>query len=463
VNPTIAFVTLGCAKNSVDSEKAMGALVSDGFSLTQDPASADVVIINTCGFIESAREESIDEILQIAELKKTGSLRSLIVGGCLAVRYRDELEAELPEVDRFLGLLDPVEIRAVCRETAAQLTGHADSGGVEIPGRAEVLLDIPRVLTTPGHFAYLKIAEGCSNACSFCAIPLIRGVSVSVEPDDLITESAALGRAGVKELILIAQDTTLYGRDLKGGSGGITTDIAGLLRRLDSELEGIEWIRLMYAYPSRVTDDLLDVMASSSRIVSYLDLPVQSGSDSVLEAMRRGMGRSATLELFHKVRDRVPGITLRTSLIVGFPGESERDFLETLDLITEVRFERLGVFTWSPEEGTPSFELDGRVPEEEMERRAAEVLSVQRNIMLEINGSLTGEMVEVMVDELLDDLPPFSWLGRTRGDAPEVDQGIYLEGPGGDAPQPELKPGDIVHAEVVGHIDFDLEGVIAGD
>ncbi len=464
MNPTIAFVTLGCAKNNVDSEKAMGALAGDGFSLTSDPASADVVIVNTCGFIEPAREESIDEILQIAELKKTGRLRSLIVGGCFVVRNRDELEAELPEVDRFLGLLDPVEIRAVCREVSSQLVScQVTNVGTERSQGGDDLLDIPRVLTTPGHFAYLKIAEGCSNACSFCAIPLIRGATVSVEPDDLIAESTALARSGVKELILIAQDTTLYGHDLKEGPGGTGIDIAGLLRRLHTEVEGIEWIRLMYAYPSRVTGDLLDVMASSSRIVPYLDLPVQSGSDSVLKEMRRGMGRNAMIELLHRVRESVPGITLRTSLIVGFPGESERDFQKTLDLIREVRFERLGVFTWSPEEGTPSFELDGRVPKEEMERRAAEVRAIQRDIMLEINGSLTGEVVEVMVDEPLDDLPPFSWLGRTRGDAPEVDQGIYLEGPGGGVPEPDLKPGDIVRAEVVGNIDFDLEGVVLGD
>ncbi|MFC1545292.1 radical SAM protein [Gemmatimonadota bacterium] len=219
----------------------------------------------------------------------------------------------------------------------------------------------------------------------------------------------------------------------------------------------------MYAYPSRVTDDLLDVMASSSRIVPYLDLPVQSGSDRVLKSMRRGMGRSATLELLHKVREWIPGITLRTSLIVGFPGESEHDFLETIDLISEVRFERLGVFAYSPEEGTAAYDLEDEIPEEEMERRVAEVLAVQRDIMLEINGSLVGEVVDVMIDEYLDDLPPFSWLGRTRGDAPEVDQGIYLEGPGEGLPLPDLRPGDIVKTEVVGHIDFDLEGVIAGE
>ncbi|MFC1545291.1 hypothetical protein ACFL44_01225 [Gemmatimonadota bacterium] len=220
MNLTIAFVTLGCAKNSVDSEKAMGALVNDGFSLTTDPVSADVVLINTCGFIEPAREESIDEILQIAELKKSGNLRYLIVGGCFAARYHDELEAELPEVDRFLGLLDPVEVRDACRAASLLLTGSSGSEGLEPTTTAGGIPDIPRVLTTPGHFAYLKIAEGCSNTCSFCAIPLIRGASISVDPDELTAEAVGLARSGVKELILIAQDTTLYGHDLKGGGRG---------------------------------------------------------------------------------------------------------------------------------------------------------------------------------------------------------------------------------------------------
>jgi len=479
VNPTIAFVTLGCAKNSVDSEKAMGALVADGFSLTVDPTAAEVVIINTCGFIEAAREESIDEILQIAELKETGRLRWLVVGGCLAVRYRDDLEAELPEVDRFLGLLDPEEVRTVSREAAIQLgLGSADrepgspAPDLDVPALPEGIPDIPRVLTTPAHFAYLKIAEGCGNACSFCAIPLIRGDTVSVPPDDLVAEAAALARSGVKELIVIAQDTTLYGYDLdrdsgggggsRGGGRGDGVDVAALLQRLESEVEGLEWLRLMYAYPTRVTDALLEVMSASSTIVPYLDLPVQSGSDSILREMRRGMGRTAMTDLIHSIRERVPGITLRTSIITGFPGEGEREHRETLDLIREIRFERLGVFTYSPEEGTRAFDLTDTVPEEEKERRAAEILEAQRGIMQEINDALVGEVVEVMLDESLEDLAPFTWLGRTRGDAPEVDQGVYLELSENDGPEAEYHPGEIVRAEIVGTIDFDLEGVIVG-
>jgi len=442
VNPSIAFVTLGCAKNSVDSEKAMGALVADGFSLTIDPTAAEVVIINTCGFIEAAREESIDEILQIAELKETGRLRWLVVGGCLAVRY---------SADREPGstALDP-----------------------DVPGLPEGIPDIPRVLTTPAHFAYLKIAEGCGNACSFCAIPLIRGGTVSVPPDDLVTEAAALARSGVKELIVIAQDTTLYGYDLdrdsgggdgsRGGGRGDGIDVAALLRRLESEVEGLEWLRLMYAYPTRVTDALIEVMSASSVIVPYLDLPVQSGSDSILRAMRRGMGRTAMTDLIHSIRERVPGITLRTSIITGFPGEGEREHQETLDLIREIRFERLGVFTYSPEEGTRAFDLTDTVPGEEKERRAAEILEAQRGIMREINDALVGEVVEVMLDESLEDLAPFTWLGRTRGDAPEVDQGVYLELSESDGQKTDYHPGEIVRAEIVGTIDFDLEGVIVG-
>jgi ribosomal protein S12 methylthiotransferase len=476
VNPTVAFVTLGCAKNSVDSEKAMGALVSDGFALTVDPAEAEVVIINTCGFIEAAREESVDEILQIAELKESGRLRWLVVGGCLAARYRDELEAELPEVDRFLGLLDPEEIRVVGREAAERLgAGRTDrepgspASGHVGPAIPDVIPDIPRVLTTPAHFAYLKIAEGCSNACSFCAIPLIRGSTVSVPPDELIAEAAALARSGVRELIVIAQDTTLYGHDLGrgsgsggGGEGGAGIDVAALLRRLESEVEGLAWLRLMYAYPTRVTDALLEVMGTSSTIVPYLDLPVQSGSDRILKAMRRGMGRAAMSDLIRTIRARVPGITLRTSIITGFPGERESDHRDTLDLMREVRFERLGVFTYSPEEGTDSFDLADTIPAEVKEERAAEIIEVQGAIMREINEALVGEVVEVMLDEPLVDLPPFGWLGRTRGDAPEVDQGIYLERPEHAGPGKEYLPGDIVRAEIVGSIDYDLEGVIIG-
>ncbi|MFC1529543.1 30S ribosomal protein S12 methylthiotransferase RimO [Gemmatimonadota bacterium] len=478
MNPTVAFVTLGCAKNSVDSEKAMGALAADGFSLTTDPTAAEVVIINTCGFIEAAREESIDEILQIAELKESGRLRWLVVGGCLAARYRDDLEAELPEVDRFLGLLDPQEVRAAGREATTRLGfGNADPGSEstaldrDIPALPEGIPDIPRILTTPAHFAYLKIAEGCGNACSFCAIPLIRGGTVSVPPDELVSEAAALAGSGVKELIVIAQDTTLYGYDLRGGSdsvgegggdGGDGGDVAALLQRLEREVEGLTWLRLMYAYPTRVTDALIEVMSASSTIVPYLDLPVQSGSDNILKAMRRGMGRTAMTDLIHSIRERVAGITLRTSIITGFPGEGEREHRETLDLIREIRFERLGVFTYSPEEGTRAFDLTDTVPEEEKERRAAEILEVQRGIMREINDALVGEVVDVMLDESLEDLAPFSWLGRTSGDAPEVDQGVYLELPESDGPEAEYHPGEIVRAEIVGTIDFDLEGVIVG-
>jgi len=477
VNPTVAFVTLGCAKNSVDSEKAMGALVADGFPLTVDPAAAEVVIINTCGFIEAAREESIDEILQIAELKERGRLRWLVVGGCLAARYRAELEAELPEVDRFLGLLDPGEVRSAGREAAIRLGSEetAPETGKTVPVPGDLILpegipDIPRILTTPAHYAYLKIAEGCSNACSFCAIPLIRGDTVSVPTDELVIEADALARSGVKELIVIAQDTTLYGHDLdrtsaageNGRSGGGEIDVAALLQRLEREAEGLEWLRLMYAYPTRVTDALIDVLAASSTIVPYLDLPVQSGSDDILRTMRRGMGRNAMTALIHSIRDRIPGITLRTSIITGFPGEGEREHGETLDLIREIRFERLGVFTYSPEEGTPAFDLTDSVPAEEKERRAAEILELQRGIMREINESFIGEIVEVMLDEPLEDLDPFTWLGRTRGDAPEVDQGVYLELSENDSRKDRYQPGQIVRAEIVGTIDFDLEGIIRG-
>lgn len=464
---TVAFVTLGCAKNTVDTEKAMGALAAEGFQVTGSPSEADVVIVNTCGFIDPAKEESIDEILEMVELKRRGRPDTLVVGGCLAVRYREELEAELPEVDHFLGLVESEEVCRLCHRLAAG--GDFAVGYTEPVDRVVKERPLRRVLTTPSHYAYLKIAEGCSNSCSFCAIPLIRGKTASVDPEELIREAHDLVEMGVVELILVAQDTTHYGSDLNHYPPGKRPDLADLIRRLDSEVTGLGWIRLMYTYPSRITDELLLAMVETQRVVPYVDIPVQSGSERVLKAMGRGMGRKELLRLLERIRENVPGVALRTSVIVGFPGETEKEFQETLDLVRRVRFERLGVFSFSPEEGTPAVGMKGRVPDEEMERRSLEVMELQRQIVSEQNMSLNGEIVEVMIDESLEGLPPFDYLGRTSWDAPEVDQGIYLELPEGwagspDAPFPEnrrnLEPGDLVRAEVVGSTDYDLEGVL---
>ncbi len=461
---SVAFVTLGCAKNVVDSEKAMGALVRQGFAVSLDPAEADIVVVNTCGFIEAAREESVEEILDTAELKHTGRMRALVVAGCLPVRYLEELQAELPEVDHFLGLVEPEGVLDLCCRLAAGW-GRIPDGGTP----QDRYITAARLLTTPRHYAYMKIAEGCSNPCTFCSIPLMRGRTRSIAPDELVAEAGELVGGGVRELILVAQDTTHYGADLAPASGGGSVRLAGLIRRLGAEVEGLEWLRLMYTYPSRVTGDLLDAMAGTPQVVPYLDIPVQHGSERILKAMGRPMGRQALLELLASIRERIPAVALRTSIIVGFPGETEADFLETLDLVEQVRFERLGVFTYSREEGTPACEMEGQVPAEEMERRCEELLRLQRGIVAEHNNSLQGKVVEVLVEEELEDLPPFSFLGRTPWDAPEVDQEIYLELPGGGptaegsvaaAPARRPRPGELVSAEVVGAIDFDLEGVL---
>lgn len=458
---TVCFVTLGCAKNVVDSEKALGSLSRDGFRLTDDPEDADLVVVNTCGFIEEAREESVDEILRMAELKRTGRPKKLVVAGCMSVRYMDELRAELPEVDRFTGLVDPEQMRTLARAIADE-EGRAPAS-CEVPAGAA-----PRMVTTPPHYAWLKIAEGCSNPCTFCAIPLMRGRLRSIAPEELIAEARQLTAGGVRELILVAQDTTHYGADLTGYPKPERPVLADLIRRLGSEVEGLAWLRLMYAYPAHVTDELLDALAETPSVVPYLDIPVQHASDRMLEAMRRSITDAEQRELLARMRERIPGLALRTSVITGFPGETDQDVDELIDFVRQVRFERLGVFTYSPEEGTPAFEMPGAVPREEAERRRDAVMEAQREIAIEHNQALVGSTVEVMVEETLEDLPPFRYLGRTPWDAPEVDQGIYLEMPSGDAAVrrgfPErlrrLEPGDRVRAEVVGSTDFDLEGVL---
>jgi len=456
----IAFVTLGCAKNLVDSEKAMGGLVGAGFALTDEPAEADVVVVNTCGFIESAREESIDEILKLAELKKNGGPRTLVVGGCLAVRYREELESELPEVDRFLGLLVPGEVGALVAELAAA-EGRLPAS-CRLP--AEAGPDpAARIVTTLPHFAWLKIAEGCSNPCTFCAIPLMRGRLNSFAPDALISEAQSLAAGGVRELIVVAQDTTHYGVDLTDLPRDGRPTLADLVRRLGEEVD-VAWIRLMYAYPAHVTADLIEALATTQRVVPYLDIPIQHASDRMLAAMRRRTTQSQQRELLRGIRARIPGIALRTSIIVGFPGETEEDVVELMAFLEEIRFERLGVFPFSPEQNTPAWELQGRVPPPEIEQRIAEVVGLQQRIAAEHNEALVGDRVEVLVEEVLENLDPFRYLGRTPWDAPEVDQGIYLEpapiSDGYPRRLQDLKPGDLVQAEIVGSTDYDLEGVL---
>jgi ribosomal protein S12 methylthiotransferase len=455
---TVCLVTLGCAKNVVDSERALGALEREGFALSTEPAGADLIVVNTCGFIEAAKQESVEEILRLAALKENGRSRRLVVAGCLARRYRAQLEAVLPEVDRFLGLVDPAETVALARSLAALEQREPPACTSPVPA-------VPvRRLTTPAHYAWLKIAEGCNNPCTFCAIPLMRGRLRSVAPDQLVAEARQLAAGGVRELILVAQDSTHYGADRPSGDrpSAERTRLPDLLRRLGTEVPGLAWLRLMYAYPAHVTDELLAALADTPKVVPYLDLPIQHTSDRMLAAMRRSITADRQRALLERIRERVPGIALRTSLLVGFPGEREEDFTELVEAVRTFRFERLGVFAWSAEEGTPAYELPGRVNPVEVERRRAELMQVQAGIAAERNRALEGSVTEVLVEEVLEDLPPFHYLGRTPADAPEVDQGIYLERPAGDFPERlrHLRPGDLVRAEVVGATDFDLEGVL---
>lgn len=419
---SVNLITLGCSKNLVDSEKILGQLSPGHFELMHDAdRHADIVIVNTCGFIQDAKQESIDTILEFVEARKRGDIGELLITGCLSQRYREELKKEVPEVDAWFGVFDTDELFAHLKETY-QPGGHS------------------RMLATPSHYAYLKVSEGCDRTCAFCAIPLIRGKHQSIPPGELVAEARQLASAGVKELILVAQDLSSYGYDLER-----RPMLAPLVEAL-SEVEGIRWIRLHYAYPKNFPMDVIPVLANNPKVCRYLDIPLQHINDQLLRSMRRGHGRQATLELISKLRREVPGIALRTTMMVGFPGETDAAFRELLDFVKEARFERLGVFTYSPEEGTSAFGLGDPVSQKLKERRAAELMAVQQQISGEINASRIGQVMAVLVDEEGAE----HFIGRTAFDSPEVDNEVYLE------KSPGVAPGDFVLAEITGAGDFEL-------
>lgn len=394
----IAIVTLGCAKNTVDSEHLAGAL-ERGYQVVFDNPTGfvDVLVINTCGFILDAKEESIAAILEAVRAKQAGQIGQLFVMGCLAERYANDLRAEIPEVDTFFGVND---LNKIIGLLGAPLQPTA------------------RKLTTPSHYAYLKISEGCNWRCGYCAIPLIRGGHVSVPIEELVQEATELAAKGVKELIVVAQDTTFYGKDLYG-----ERRLGALLRKLCA-IDGLEWVRLHYAYPAGFPDDVIEVLATEPKMCKYLDIPVQHISDSVLGSMRRATTKAETLELLHTLRERVPGIALRTTLLVGYPGETEADILELLDFVQAERFDRLGVFPYSEEEGTYSaLELSDDVPQEEKESRADRVMAVQQQISLEANERKLGATLRVLVDRIEGDY----YVGRTEFDSPEVDPEVWIK------------------------------------
>ena len=428
----VSLVTLGCEKNTVDSEVLMGGLRHNGVRLVNDPATSDIIILNTCGFIESAKRESINSILEAVEMKKSGSVKEVYVAGCLSERYRAELEAEITGVDGYFGTEDFERILKSVVPEAEMKTG-ADL-------RYELLGE--RVLTTPKFYSYIKISEGCDNPCSFCAIPIMRGGHRSKSPEEIAFEAMMLAAQGVKEIVLIAQDLTYYGLDLTG-----ERTLADLLRRL-VKVNGIEWIRLMYAYPAKFPLDVLDVMASEEKIIPYLDIPVQHASTEVLKSMRRGITRRGTEELIEKIREKIPNIALRTTLITGYPTEGEREFEELEGFVTEMKFDRLGVFTYSVEDGTTAEPLGDTVSEEEKRRRHARLMDIQREISYEKNLAKIGNQVRSIIEREEDGI----YYGRTEADAPEVDNEIAVHS------RNPLEAGMFVNVKVREVDEFDLVG-----
>ncbi|GAB1442816.1 30S ribosomal protein S12 methylthiotransferase RimO [Ignavibacteriales bacterium] len=426
----VGVITLGCSKNTVDSERLMNQLLLNGYELTDNPEEANTVILNTCGFIEAAKQESIEEILKAVKLKNAGVIENVIVAGCLSERYKDDLMAEIPEVDKFYGTEKYEEI-------IEDMGGHL---------KYELLGE--RHLTGQNHFAYLKISEGCDHPCSFCSIPLMRGLHKSKPMEDLIAETKFLVKQGVKELIIIGQDTTDYGKDIYG-----KRNLAELMRKL-SMIEGIEWIRLMYAYPSHFPDDLIDEIANNPKIVKYIDIPLQHISDPVLKSMRRGITQRATLELLDKLRKRIPGVIIRTTLITGYPAETEENFKELLQFIKEFKFDRLGVFTFSVEENTSSFILGDPVPEKEKNRRKRRIMEVQKKISTQNNALYVGSTQMVIIDSEEGDY----FIGRGTMDAPEVDCEVII-----DKEDHDLLPGDMVPVLIYDSAEYDLFGKIERD
>ena len=440
---SVGLVNLGCAKNQVDGEMMLATLKNAGYQIQDDAALADVAIVNTCGFITAAKQEAIDEILELARLKSEGKIRALIVTGCLAERYREQVRGEIPEIDAVVGIGADGDIAAV---VAKVLGGEKQE---TFPEKTKLPLCGERVLLTPSWSAYLKIAEGCSNRCSYCAIPMIRGAYRSRPMESIEREARSLAENGAKELVLIAQDTTRYGIDLYG-----KLMLPELLRRL-AKVDGIEWIRVLYAYPETVTDELLETIAREEKVVKYIDLPLQHCSGEILRSMRRGGSRAELTELIRKMRISVPGLVLRTTLIAGYPGETEEQFDELCSFVREMRFERLGCFAYSQEEGTAAAELHGQIDEEEKQRRAAAVMEIQMNIMQEQGERLAGKTLRVLAEGF--DRYADCWFGRSYMDAPDVDGKIYFR-PSGKKPV----PGRFVKVKITDCIDGDLVGGAVG-
>ena len=436
---TVGIVSLGCAKNRVDAEMMMYQLNNAGFKLKEDPAMADAVIVNTCGFIESAKQESINEILELAELKKEGKIKAIIVTGCLAQRYQSEVMKELSEVDAVIGIGKNADIAEVVQKAL-------DGEKVEsYPDKMDLPMDGGRVQSTEPHWAYLKIADGCDNCCTYCAIPLIRGGFRSRKMENIIEEAKRLVKNGVTEINVIAQDTTRYGEDLYG-----ELKLAELLRKL-CQIDGLEWIRVLYCYPDRLTDELLDTIREEDKIVNYIDLPLQHCDGRILRAMNRRGDKESLIDLVEHIREKIPGVVLRTTLIAGFPGETDEDFESLSDFVAQTRFERLGCFAYSKEEDTPAALMEDQV-EEDIKARRAELISEQEAlIMNDFCESKIGEEIDVLVDGF--DRYADCFFGRSAFDAPEVDPVVFFT-----ANDRKPRAGEIVRVQITDHVDCDLTG-----
>ncbi|HLF83953.1 MAG TPA: 30S ribosomal protein S12 methylthiotransferase RimO [Blastocatellia bacterium] len=443
----IGMVSLGCPKNLVDSEVMMGLLARQGYELTTDSHAADVLVVNTCGFIDSARQESVDTILEMAQLKQTGKLKRLIVAGCLVERYREELEREIPDIDACIGVNQLKEI-----ESAVEPNGHrvlpVYSEGAAAPELFLYDETTPRLRATAPYTSYVKIAEGCDHTCAFCIIPRLRGVFRSRSPESILREVEMLAAQGVKEVVLISQDTTTYGTDLalKDGLARLVDSIAAV--------PGVEWVRFLYCYPTAITDELLDVMASRSNVCKYFDIPLQHASRRILQRMRRGGNREAYERMIERIRERVPGVAVRTTFIVGFPGERDEDFEELLNFVRAVEFDRVGVFTYSDEENSAAFELDEKVDHASATKRERRLMKEQARISRRKNRRLVGSRVRVLLegkskesDLLLE--------GRMESQAPEIDGCVLINDvPDGARP----RPGDFVTVEITEAHEYDLIG-----
>lgn len=435
-NFKVGMISLGCPKNQVDGEIMLEKLRQNNFEVAQSIEDADVMIINTCGFIEDAKTEAIENILEVAEYKKAGLISAIVVTGCLAERYQSEIMKEIPEVDAVIGIGANIDIVKVCQKALMGILTE------NFPDKCYLPLDDKRMLSTPSHWAYLKLSDGCDNKCSYCAIPLIRGKYRERKIESILAEAKALAENGVKELILIAQDTTKYGLEQYG-----EYKLAELLKEL-CKIEQIQWIRLFYCYPDRVTNDLIDVIASEEKVCSYIDIPLQHCSEKILKSMNRSGSYNSLKEILQKMKKRIPDLSLRTTFMVGFPGETEEDFEELCNFVKDIKFDKMGCFAYSPEEDTPAYSFESQIDDDVKKRRAEVLMDIQYSITEKANKSRIGNVYKVIVDEKNDG----KYIGRSYLDSPEIDSGIFFTSDN------DLNVGDFVQVKITDFDGYDLIG-----